>query len=102
MPLLHHLLDFTRKDIQAVAPSSDELRRSLLNVLGDRESWVTCEQPTDGGLVLMLTRNDGCRLTFQFYKGGNMATLDLLEPVETQETPSQFPKEASHSSTVFV
>ena len=94
MPVLHYLLDFSRSDIEVVAPSSEELLCSLLNALGDRERWVDFEQPTDGGLVLMLMRNDGCRLTFQFHKGG-MATLDLLEPIETQGTPSRFPKEVS-------
>lgn len=95
MPVLHHLLDFTQGNVDATSPSSTELRERLLNTLGDRERWIPTEQATDGGLVLMLTRNDGCRLTFQFCKGG-MATLDLFEPTATQETPSQFRKEVSY------
>ena len=92
MPTLHQLLDFTLGSAPSVPPSFQDLETILKNTLGVKDDWTVLKQVTDGGYILLLTKRDGCRVTFQYCKGG-MVALDLFEPIPIQESPTQFPME---------
>ena len=95
MPSLHQLLDFTPSDASPIPPSSDDVETILKNTLSAQDQWTVLKQVTDGGYVLLLAARDGCRVTFQYCKGGT-TTLDLFEPIPTQESPTQFPTEVRY------
>lgn len=101
MPALHQLLDFTPGDTAPTPPSSADLQTILTKTLGSQDQWMVTKQVADGGYVLLITRRDGCRVTFQYCKDG-MAALDLFEPIPTQESPTLFSNEVGDVACINI
>ena len=99
MPVIHQLLDFTHCNDSLTPPFLTGLQGRLQEVIDDGTQWIPSEQAVAGGFVLLLTNSDGCRLTFQYSDKG-WASLDVFQPIATQNSPSKFTRQVNFSLAI--